>query len=103
MVYDSAAGTRQREQTKRTLLREGRRLFASRGFAAVGLTEITQAAGVAKGATVTPGTSSANVAPAAGDLRTLEAPPSGPAGPDQGLPQPREPVAAFPALCRYPG
>ncbi|MFI6515662.1 TetR/AcrR family transcriptional regulator [Spirillospora sp. NPDC050679] len=40
----------QREQTRRTLLREGRRLFAERGYGAVGLAEIVQAAGVTKGA-----------------------------------------------------
>ncbi|MEU7893222.1 TetR family transcriptional regulator [Nonomuraea sp. NPDC049152] len=40
----------QREQTRRTLLRESRRLFASRGYAAVGLSEIVRAAGVTKGA-----------------------------------------------------
>ncbi|MEE6308420.1 helix-turn-helix domain-containing protein [Plantactinospora veratri] len=40
----------QREQTRQTLLREGRRLFAARGYAGVGLAEIVQAAGVTKGA-----------------------------------------------------
>ncbi|MBL1074761.1 TetR/AcrR family transcriptional regulator [Nocardia sp. 2] len=40
----------QREQTRRTLLRESRRLFAAKGYAAVGLAEITAAAGVTKGA-----------------------------------------------------
>lgn len=40
----------QREQTRRALLRESRRLFASRGYAAVGLSEIVTAAGVTKGA-----------------------------------------------------
>ncbi|QLY33103.1 TetR/AcrR family transcriptional regulator [Nocardia huaxiensis] len=47
------AGTlraQQREQTRRTLLRESRRLFATKGYAAVGLSEITAAAGVTKGA-----------------------------------------------------
>ncbi len=46
------AGVReqQKEQTRRTLLREGRRLFASRGYGAVGLAEIVRAAGVTKGA-----------------------------------------------------
>ncbi|NUW37908.1 TetR/AcrR family transcriptional regulator [Nonomuraea sp. SMC257] len=45
-------GTRahQREQTRRTLLREGRRLFAAHGYGAVGLAEIVRAAGVTKGA-----------------------------------------------------
>ncbi|WP_184759055.1 TetR/AcrR family transcriptional regulator [Streptosporangium album] len=42
--------TRQREQTRQTLLREGRRLFATRGYGAVGLSEIVRAAGVTKGA-----------------------------------------------------
>ncbi|MFD0901234.1 TetR/AcrR family transcriptional regulator [Actinomadura sediminis] len=41
---------RQREQTHRRLLRESRRLFAERGYAAVGLTEIVAAAGMTKGA-----------------------------------------------------
>ncbi|MEV0323986.1 TetR/AcrR family transcriptional regulator [Streptomyces sp. NPDC050658] len=40
----------QRELTRRTLLRESRRLFATRGYAAVGLAEIVRAAGVTKGA-----------------------------------------------------
>ncbi|MBE1490146.1 TetR/AcrR family transcriptional regulator [Plantactinospora soyae] len=40
----------QREQTRRTLVREGRRLFATQGYAAVGLSEIVAAAGVTKGA-----------------------------------------------------
>jgi AcrR family transcriptional regulator len=39
----------QKEQTRRTLLRESRRLFATRGYGAVGLTEIAGAAGVTKG------------------------------------------------------
>ncbi|MFI0352092.1 TetR/AcrR family transcriptional regulator [Actinomadura sp. 9N407] len=45
-------GTRaqQREETRRALLREGRRLFAARGYGAVGLSEIVQATGVTKGA-----------------------------------------------------
>jgi AcrR family transcriptional regulator len=41
---------RQREQTRQALLREGRRLFSDRGYGAVGLAEIVQAAGVTKGA-----------------------------------------------------
>ncbi|MGW4497492.1 TetR/AcrR family transcriptional regulator [Micromonospora sp. NPDC004336] len=41
---------RQREQTRRTLLDESRRLFATRGYAAVGLAEIVRVAGVTKGA-----------------------------------------------------
>ncbi|MEU3270089.1 TetR/AcrR family transcriptional regulator [Saccharomonospora sp. NPDC006951] len=40
----------QREQTRRTLLAEGRRLFAAKGYAGVGLAEIVAAAGVTKGA-----------------------------------------------------
>jgi len=41
---------RQRDQTRETLVRESRRLFATRGYAAVGLAEIVGAAGVTKGA-----------------------------------------------------
>jgi AcrR family transcriptional regulator len=41
---------RQREQTRRTLMVESRRLFATRGYAAVGLAEIVGVAGVTKGA-----------------------------------------------------
>ncbi|RMI42869.1 TetR/AcrR family transcriptional regulator [Streptomyces triticirhizae] len=41
---------RQREQTRRALLREAERLFAERGYAAVGLAELVSAAGVTKGA-----------------------------------------------------
>nr|WP_052849099.1 TetR/AcrR family transcriptional regulator [Streptomyces avicenniae] len=41
---------RQRERTRRVLLREGRRLFAERGYAEVSLAGITEAAGVTKGA-----------------------------------------------------
>jgi AcrR family transcriptional regulator len=48
MAYGERA--RQREETRRTLLRESRRLFATRGYGAVGLAEIVQAAGVTKGA-----------------------------------------------------
>ncbi|MFE5857163.1 TetR/AcrR family transcriptional regulator [Streptomyces sp. NPDC056500] len=40
----------QREQTRATLLRESRRLFATVGYGAVGLAEIVQSAGVTKGA-----------------------------------------------------
>jgi AcrR family transcriptional regulator len=40
----------QREKTRQSLLREGRRLFADGGYAAVGLSEIVSAAGVTKGA-----------------------------------------------------
>ncbi|TDD94787.1 TetR/AcrR family transcriptional regulator [Actinomadura rubrisoli] len=46
----SGARARQREQTRRTLLREGRRLFATRGYGTVGLAEIVYAARVTKGA-----------------------------------------------------
>ncbi|WP_405615820.1 TetR/AcrR family transcriptional regulator [Streptomyces sp. NBC_01511] len=41
---------RQREQTRQTLLREGRRLFEENGYGAVSLAEIVTAAGVTKGA-----------------------------------------------------
>ncbi|OEJ24181.1 TetR family transcriptional regulator [Streptomyces agglomeratus] len=41
---------RQREHTRQALVREGRRLFAARGYGAVGLSEIVRAAGVTKGA-----------------------------------------------------
>lgn len=41
---------RQREETRRVLLRETRALFATKGYAAVGLAEIVTAAGVTKGA-----------------------------------------------------
>ncbi|WP_433425709.1 TetR/AcrR family transcriptional regulator [Microtetraspora malaysiensis] len=46
----NGARAQQREQTRRTLLRESRRLFATRGYGAVGLSEIVRAAGVTKGA-----------------------------------------------------
>ncbi|MEV6400768.1 TetR/AcrR family transcriptional regulator [Streptomyces sp. NPDC051907] len=46
----NGARAQQREQTRRTLLRESRRLFASKGYGAVGLSEIVAAAGVTKGA-----------------------------------------------------
>lgn len=39
-----------REQTRQTLLRESRRLFATQGYGAVGLSHIVSAAGVTKGA-----------------------------------------------------
>ncbi|WP_282793493.1 TetR/AcrR family transcriptional regulator [Streptomyces sp. CC224B] len=41
---------RQREQTRARLLAESRRLFAARGYAAVGLAEIVESAEVTKGA-----------------------------------------------------
>lgn len=50
MSYESEQRARQRVQTKRALTREGRRLFAAQGYAAVGLAEIVRAAGVTKGA-----------------------------------------------------
>jgi AcrR family transcriptional regulator len=40
----------QREQTRQTLVRESRLLFAEHGYAAVGLSQIVAAAGVTKGA-----------------------------------------------------
>ncbi|MGV9596356.1 TetR/AcrR family transcriptional regulator [Streptosporangium sandarakinum] len=40
----------QREQTRRALLRESRRLFAAEGYGAVGLSQIVSAVGVTKGA-----------------------------------------------------
>ncbi|WP_194819570.1 TetR/AcrR family transcriptional regulator [Nocardia sp. XZ_19_385] len=46
----STLRTQQREETRRTLLRESRRLFAAKGYGAVGLSEIVSAAGVTKGA-----------------------------------------------------
>lgn len=42
--------TEQRAATRRALLRESRRLFAAKGYGAVGLSEIVTAAGVTKGA-----------------------------------------------------
>lgn len=50
MPYESGTRTRQRAQTRQTLLRESRRLFAAQGYTAVGLAEIVRAAGVTKGA-----------------------------------------------------
>ena len=41
---------RQKEQTRRTLVRESRRLFATAGYGAVSLSEVVRAAGVTKGA-----------------------------------------------------
>ncbi|WP_084957297.1 TetR/AcrR family transcriptional regulator [Thermoactinospora rubra] len=40
----------QREQTRRALIREARRLFATQGYGRVGLSEVVKAAGVTKGA-----------------------------------------------------
>jgi AcrR family transcriptional regulator len=42
--------TQQREQTRATLVRESRTLFATLGYAGVGLAEIVRTAGVTKGA-----------------------------------------------------
>ncbi|WP_211588952.1 TetR/AcrR family transcriptional regulator [Allorhizocola rhizosphaerae] len=52
MLDVAATGTRkeQKEATRQALITVGRRLFATRGYAAVGLTEIVTAAGVTKGA-----------------------------------------------------
>lgn len=41
---------RQREQTRRALLREGRRLFAAHGYGGVSLSQVVTAAAVTKGA-----------------------------------------------------
>ncbi|MFD3748519.1 TetR/AcrR family transcriptional regulator [Nocardia sp. NPDC058633] len=46
----STARTRQREETRRILLHEARALFAAKGYAAVGLSEIVRCAGLTKGA-----------------------------------------------------
>ncbi|MEV6365114.1 TetR/AcrR family transcriptional regulator [Nocardia asteroides] len=46
----STARTQQREETRRLLLTQSRRLFAAKGYAAVGLSEIVAASGVTKGA-----------------------------------------------------
>ncbi|NUR89936.1 MAG: TetR/AcrR family transcriptional regulator [Nonomuraea sp.] len=42
--------TEQKERTRRTLLATGRRLFATKGYAGVGLAEIVAESGVTKGA-----------------------------------------------------
>lgn len=49
-MLTSGKRAEQREQTRAALLREARRLFATRGYAAVGLPEVVAAAGVTKGA-----------------------------------------------------
>ncbi|MEV7284990.1 TetR/AcrR family transcriptional regulator [Streptomyces sp. NPDC093252] len=49
-MREEGVRARQRAQTRRTLLREGRRAFAGDGYAGVGLAEIVRAAGVTKGA-----------------------------------------------------
>ncbi|MEU3015698.1 TetR/AcrR family transcriptional regulator [Nocardia asteroides] len=46
----STARTQQREETRLLLLAQSRRLFAAKGYAAVGLSEIVAASGVTKGA-----------------------------------------------------
>ncbi|MFQ6330213.1 TetR/AcrR family transcriptional regulator [Nocardia sp. CWNU-33] len=46
----STMRTQQREETRSALLRESRRLFAAKGYGAVGLSEIVAATGVTKGA-----------------------------------------------------
>lgn len=46
----STLRAQRREQTRRTLIAESRRLFATKGYATVGLSEIVAAAGVTKGA-----------------------------------------------------
>ncbi|MET4924895.1 TetR/AcrR family transcriptional regulator [Streptomyces sp. PSRA5] len=50
MPQERGTRARQREQTRRALLREGRELFAEVGYGAVSLAEIVAAAGVTKGA-----------------------------------------------------
>ncbi|MDP9864836.1 MULTISPECIES: TetR/AcrR family transcriptional regulator [Streptosporangium] len=49
-VMTDGGRAQQREQTRRALIRESRRLFAALGYGAVGLSEIVRAAGVTKGA-----------------------------------------------------
>ncbi|MET9216864.1 MULTISPECIES: TetR/AcrR family transcriptional regulator [unclassified Nocardia] len=46
----ATARARQREETRRVLVTQSRRLFAAKGYAAVGLSEIVSASGVTKGA-----------------------------------------------------
>ncbi|WP_342800842.1 TetR/AcrR family transcriptional regulator [Nocardia sp. No.11] len=46
----STARAKQREETRRALVAQSRRLFAAKGYAAVGLSEIVAASGVTKGA-----------------------------------------------------
>ncbi|MET8776794.1 TetR/AcrR family transcriptional regulator [Nocardia sp. NPDC004654] len=46
----STLRAQQREETRRALLRASRRLFAAKGYGAVGLSEIVAATGVTKGA-----------------------------------------------------
>ncbi|MFJ9557512.1 TetR/AcrR family transcriptional regulator [Nocardiopsis sp. NPDC101807] len=50
MTAETGSRARQRERTRRALLREGRRLFAEHGYAGVGLSGIVAAADVTKGA-----------------------------------------------------
>ncbi|WP_093723226.1 TetR/AcrR family transcriptional regulator [Streptomyces sp. DI166] len=49
-VAQQGVRARQREQTRLALVRQSRRLFSERGYAAVGLAELVEAAGVTKGA-----------------------------------------------------
>ncbi len=46
----STARAQQRKETRRALVAQSRRLFAAKGYAAVGLSEIVAASGVTKGA-----------------------------------------------------
>jgi AcrR family transcriptional regulator len=46
----STTRAQQRAETRRVLVAQGRRLFAAKGYAAVGLSEIVTASGVTKGA-----------------------------------------------------
>lgn len=50
MMTSPSTRAERQAQTRRALLCEGRRLFASRGYGPVGLAEIVSAAGVTKGA-----------------------------------------------------
>lgn len=50
MPKDTGARAEQRARTRRTLIRESRRLFAEHGYGGVGLAEIVAAAKVTKGA-----------------------------------------------------
>ncbi|MDL2079733.1 helix-turn-helix domain-containing protein [Streptomyces sp. GXMU-J15] len=49
-VAQQGVRARQRERTRLALVRQSRRLFSERGYAAVGLAELVEAAGVTKGA-----------------------------------------------------
>ncbi|MFD3686233.1 TetR/AcrR family transcriptional regulator [Nocardiopsis sp. NPDC058631] len=50
MSAETGSRARQRERTRRALLREGRRLFTEHGYGGVGLSGIVEAAEVTKGA-----------------------------------------------------